>query len=72
MESGILVYGCIFDHHDRSGRFTGTLQSTVISILYQCNGDGMGGTMADIVSMLINCTISFWVFFPIMKFIFRK
>lgn len=29
-------------------------------------------TMADIVSMLINCTISFWVFFPIMKFIFRK
>lgn len=31
-----------------------------------------GGTLAgDIVTMLINCVISFWVFFPIMKFIFR-
>lgn len=31
-----------------------------------------GETMADVVTMLINCAISFWVYYPIMKFIFRQ
>ena len=29
-------------------------------------------TVADIITMLINCVISFWVFFPIMKIIFKE
>lgn len=32
----------------------------------------LGETLADMIVMLINCTISFWVFFPIFKFIFKK
>lgn len=35
-------------------------------------GEGMGTTVADVVSMVINCTISFWVFYPIMKWIFKQ
>lgn len=30
-----------------------------------------GETLADIITMMINCVISFWVFFPILKIIFR-
>lgn len=30
-----------------------------------------GRTIADIITMIINSAISFWVFFPIMKFIFK-
>ena len=30
-----------------------------------------GETVADVVTMIINCIISFWVFFPILKMIFR-
>lgn len=35
---------------------------------------GMGGageTIADFITMIINCAISFWVFFPIFKIIFK-
>lgn len=35
-------------------------------------GESLGMTIADIVTMLINCIISFWVFFPIMKIIFKQ
>lgn len=31
-----------------------------------------GETLADLVTMLINCAISFWVYFPILKVIFKK
>ena len=31
-----------------------------------------GITVADIVTMVINCAISFWVFFPIFKVIFKE
>lgn len=31
-----------------------------------------GKTLADAVTMLINCAISFWVFFPIFKVIFKE
>jgi len=35
-------------------------------------GEGTGTTIADLLTMLINCAISFWVFFPIMKLIFKQ
>jgi len=28
--------------------------------------------VADVITMLINCAISFWVFFPIFKVIFKQ
>jgi len=31
-----------------------------------------GETTADIITMLINSAISFWVFFPIFKIIFKN
>lgn len=31
-----------------------------------------GETIADAITMLINCVISFWVFFPILKIIFQE
>lgn len=33
---------------------------------------GAGVTVADFVTMIINCAISFWVFFPIFKVIFKQ
>lgn len=30
-----------------------------------------GETAADLITMIINCAVSFWVFFPIFKVIFR-
>lgn len=39
------------------------------------NGLKMGGggeTIADVITMLINSAISFWVFFPIFKIIFKN
>ena len=32
----------------------------------------LGETLADFITMFINCTISFWVFFPIFKVIFKQ
>lgn len=32
----------------------------------------MGETLADVITMIINCAISFWVFFPIFKIIFKQ
>lgn len=31
-----------------------------------------GETIADVITMIINCAISFWVFFPIFKIIFKQ
>lgn len=31
-----------------------------------------GVTVADVITMIINCAISFWVFFPIFKVIFKQ
>lgn len=31
-----------------------------------------GEILADLITMMINCVISFWVFFPILKIIFRE
>lgn len=35
-------------------------------------GEALGMTVGDIVTMFINCAISFWVFFPIFKIIFKE
>lgn len=32
----------------------------------------VGETLADFITMIINCAISFWVFFPIFKIIFKS
>lgn len=32
----------------------------------------LGETIADFITMIINCAISFWVFFPIFKIIFKQ
>lgn len=31
-----------------------------------------GGTIADVITMIINSALSFWIFFPIFKVIFRR
>ena len=31
-----------------------------------------GETVADVITMIINAAISFWVFFPIFKVIFKQ
>ncbi|MDR1218741.1 MAG: hypothetical protein LBK73_03930 [Treponema sp.] len=36
------------------------------------NMGGAGETTADVITMIINSAISFWVFFPIFKVIFKK
>lgn len=33
---------------------------------------GTGETLADFVTMIINAAVSFWVFFPIFKVIFKQ
>lgn len=50
----------------------GLYKAPLYHFLIGLMGNGTGTTVADLVSMLINCTISFWVFFPIMKFIFKQ
>ena len=37
-----------------------------------CELGKTGETIADLVTMIINCIISFWVYFPILKIIFRN
>lgn len=49
----------------------GLYKIPVYSFLISAMGTVMGTAMADIVTMLINCIISFWVFFPIMKLLFK-
>jgi len=36
------------------------------------NMGSFGETLADVITIIINCAISFWVFFPIFKIIFRQ
>lgn len=36
------------------------------------NMGAAGETLADMISMMINCAVSFWVYFPILKIIFKK
>ena len=48
---------------------------TVFLFDYPAGSMPMGGggeTVADVVTMIINAAISFWVFFPIFKVIFKQ
>lgn len=48
----------------------GVYKTPIYNFFMNTFGQSIGVTIADIITMLINCTISFWVFFPILKFIF--
>ena len=51
----------------------GLYQSPIYTLFIDTWGLGaLGETMADVVVMLINAAISFWVFFPIFKLIFKR
>lgn len=49
----------------------GVYKTPIYNFFMNKFGQSTGITIADIITMLINCTISFWVFFPIMKIIFK-
>lgn len=50
----------------------GLYKAPLYTFLIDVFGNGTGTAAADVVTMLINCAISFWVFFPIMKLIFKQ
>ena len=50
----------------------GLYKTPIYTMLMDLMGQKAGMTAADIVTMLINCVISFWVFFPILKIIFKE
>lgn len=50
-------------------------QNLYKDFIYRHLQELMGATgivLADIITMLINCMISFWIFFPVFKLIFKK
>ena len=58
-----------------------TIVAAAAQVLYKepiyswCKGSlgaSTGETVADVITMIINAAISFWVFFPIFKVIFRR
>ena len=54
-----------------AGALQGLYKAPIYSFLMGAMG-GPGQTVADVVTMIINCAISFWVFFPIFKVIFKE
>ncbi len=51
----------------------GLYKAPVYNLLINTWGlKGFGETLADFITMIIYCAISFWVFFPIFKVIFRN
>ncbi|MDR2157292.1 MAG: hypothetical protein LBO81_05890 [Clostridiales Family XIII bacterium] len=54
-----------------AGALQGLYKAPVYSSLIAGAGD-FGRTLADFITMFINSVISFWVFFPIFKVIFRN
>jgi putative flippase GtrA len=40
-------------------------------IIHDLGMGAAGDTLADLATMMINCTLSFWVYFPVLKFIFQ-
>jgi putative flippase GtrA len=55
-----------------AGAAQGLYKAPIYSFLMGAMGAGAGQTVADFVTMIINCAISFWVFFPIFKVIFKQ
>ena len=50
----------------------GLYKAPIYNLLMNTFGMGsVGETIADFITMIINCAISFWVFFPIFKIIFK-
>lgn len=51
----------------------GLYKAPIYNLLMNTWGMGsLGETFADFITMIINCAVSFWVFFPIFKIIFKK
>lgn len=51
----------------------GLYKAPIYNIFMNTWGMGsLGETIADFMTMIINCAISFWVFFPIFKIIFKQ
>lgn len=50
----------------------GLYKTPIYNFCMNTMGQGVGLTVADIITMFINCVISFWVFFPILKIIFKQ
>jgi len=50
----------------------GLYKTPIYTFFMNSLGSGAGTTVADIITMLINCVISFWVFYPILKVIFKE
>ncbi|HWT74030.1 MAG TPA: hypothetical protein VN258_04830 [Mobilitalea sp.] len=51
----------------------GLYKAPIYQLLMKSWGMGsFGETLADIITMIINCAISFWVFYPIFKIIFKQ
>lgn len=51
----------------------GIYKAPIYNLLMNTWGMGsVGETVADCITMIINCAISFWVFFPILKIIFKN
>lgn len=54
-----------------AGGLQGLYKAPIYTFFIQ-NMGGFGETLADIITMIINSAISFWVFFPIFKWIFKE
>ena len=53
--------------------FQGVYKAPIYNLLINTwSLGGFGETLADIITMIINSAISFWVFFPIFKVIFKS
>lgn len=50
----------------------GLYKTPIYEFCMNLMGQGAGMMAADLITMFINCIISFWVFFPIMKIIFKQ
>lgn len=51
----------------------GLYKAPIYNLFMNSLGMGKAGeTLADVITMIINCAISFWVFFPIFKIIFKE
>lgn len=48
------------------------LYKAPIYAFFMSRMDEMGQVVADVITMIINCAISFWVFYPILKLIFKE
>ncbi len=49
----------------------GLYKTPIYNLFMDIMGRDIGMTVADIITMIINCAISFWVFFPILRIIFK-